>query len=66
MKILRVRDLCDRLGVSRATAYRHILNDPDFPAPRQITPTICGWLSDEVDRWIESRPVAGGGRADEK
>ncbi len=28
-----------------------------FPAPRQIGPKRIGWISSEVQKWLESRPV---------
>ena len=53
-RVIRTRDLCDRLGLSRTTLHR-LRERGDFPEPIQLGPNSVGWLSSDVQAWIESR-----------
>ena len=55
MTLIRPKDLGKVLGCCRDTA-RKIAKSPDFPAPRKVYGDIYGWLSEEVDQWLRSRP----------
>ncbi len=57
MRLLRLHDLVERLGISRATVYRWE-KDGLLPPRRQIGPNAVGWLEDEIDDFILERPVA--------
>ena len=59
-KVLRNSAVTAKLGVGRTTLWR-LIRAGDFPAPRQVTPTVIGWLESEVDRWLADRPTATGG-----
>ena len=56
-RILRDAELRERVGLGRTTIWR-MERAGEFPRRRQIGGNIVGWLSSEVDEWIESRPVA--------
>lgn len=58
-QLLRPRSAARKLDVSRATFYR-FSKLPDFPAAVKIGPRAVGWLSHELDAWIESRRAQGG------
>jgi predicted DNA-binding transcriptional regulator AlpA len=53
-RILRVKEVVQRIGVSRTTLWR-LERRGDFPARRQISPGAVGWLETEVESWINQR-----------
>jgi prophage regulatory protein len=55
-EILREREVLRRTGLSRTTRWR-LARKGQFPAPRQISPGAIGWLSYEIDMWVEGRSV---------
>lgn len=57
-KIERKPSVLERTGLSHSALHREIAAGR-FPRPRRLTERTSGWLSDEVDAWIRSRPVAG-------
>jgi len=72
--VLRMKQVIERLGVSRSTVYdwmnpqspRHA---QDFPLPIRLSAVAgrgaVGWLESDICRWIESRDCAvsrAGGR----
>ena len=59
-KLLRVRAVLEKTGMSKTSLYRQI--NIDFPRPIQLTENTTAWRESEVDEWIESReatPVFG-------
>ena len=56
--LLRLPDVIVKVKLSRATIYRQV-HQGRFPPPRQLSTRCVRWLQSEIDRWIESRPVAG-------
>ena len=55
MKILRIQDVTAATGLSRTTLWRLERRD-DFPARVRLGLNSCGWVAEEVDNWIASRP----------
>jgi predicted DNA-binding transcriptional regulator AlpA len=53
-RLLRINEVLNISGLSRATLYREIALH-DFPAPLRISARSVAWLQDEVLQWIESR-----------
>ncbi len=51
---LRRKQVEARTGLSRSTIYEYVANG-DFPRPVQIGRRAVGWLSDEVDGWLQMR-----------
>jgi prophage regulatory protein len=47
-------------GASRSSIYSWVQQDI-FPKPRKLGPRRVGWVRSEVEAWIKSRAVAGGG-----
>ena len=54
VSLLSLNDVCQRVGLSRATLYR-IKKDParKFPEPCQPWPGANRWRSDEIQEWID-------------
>ncbi len=55
MKILRKPAMLAKTGQSYPTIYRQI-QAGTFPQPVQLGPNSVGWIEEEVDAWIKSRP----------
>ena len=55
MKILRVRDATRITGLSRTTLWR-LERRGDFPKRLRLSQNSCGWVAQEVEEWIASRP----------
>ncbi len=55
-KIIRLRGVMDRSGLSKSTIYR-LSNDPasGFPAAIRPTPHTVGWYESEIAAWVDSR-----------
>jgi predicted DNA-binding transcriptional regulator AlpA len=64
MKILRQGQVAERVGLSRTTLWR-MERKGLFPHRRRITENVVGWLEEEVDEWLASREVVGGGASRE-
>lgn len=59
VRILRLKDVCDRLGVSRSTIYNWLDRDSkyykaDFPRPMRVSIAIIGFLENEIDDFVSS------------
>jgi prophage regulatory protein len=53
-RILRMKQTKERTGLSRSTLYT-LIKEGKFPAPISLGARAVGWLSSDVDAWIESR-----------
>jgi prophage regulatory protein len=53
-RILRDREVRERVGLSRATIWR-MIRSGDFPAPVRLGPQSVGWIEREVGDWIAER-----------
>lgn len=58
LKVLRLKQVIDRTGLSRATHYVLMSTDPTHPKKIQLTKRSIGFLESEVDAWIEARAAA--------
>lgn len=54
MRILRLKQLEIRTGLSKATLYK-LIKAGEFPAQKQLGLRSVGWLENDVNAWIESR-----------
>ena len=52
-RILRLRTVLDRTGLSRSTLYRKIERGT-FPAQVRISERCIGWREADIDRWLRS------------
>ena len=50
-KILRMRTVLLRTGLSRSTIYRK-MKDGTFPIQLQLSEHCCGWRESAINRWI--------------
>ena len=55
MKVLRVRAVCELLGVSRTTLWRWE-RAGQFVSRRQLGPGVVGYIDDDVTTWLSARP----------
>lgn len=51
---LRIAEVVEAVGLSRATVYRLIESD-GFPKPVKLSPKRVAWLRSEVEAWLETR-----------
>lgn len=61
MRILRDKQVADKIGGSRATVWRKAKTEPDFPKPLKISAGITGWIEAEVEAYLERRIAAARG-----
>lgn len=54
LRILRVKDVTRRTGLSRTTLWR-LERVGEFPARRRLSSNAVGWIAAEVDAWIRAR-----------
>ena len=54
-EIVRLPELIKRIGLSRSSIYARINTDPTFPQPLSLGGRSVGWISEEVDAWLENR-----------
>ena len=54
-RMLRMPDVCLRIGLSRQTVYRMIRRG-QFPPGVKLTSWAVGWRATDVEAWLQSRP----------
>jgi prophage regulatory protein len=54
MKVLRLRGVLDRTGLSRTTIWR-LEEAGTFPRRRKLSAGAVGWMEEEIDRWLHER-----------
>ncbi|MGN5076583.1 helix-turn-helix transcriptional regulator [Aeromonas veronii] len=59
-RILRRKEVCEKLGISRSTLYNWLSPNSayfviDLPKPIRLGRRTIGWISDEIENWINSR-----------
>jgi predicted DNA-binding transcriptional regulator AlpA len=57
MRLLRKRELLEKVPLSYKRIWE-LEREGRFPARRQVGPHSVAWREDEVDRWVESLPLA--------
>lgn len=56
MKLLRIRDVIALTGLSRMTIYR-MERQQNFPSRRRLGVNSVAWIENEINTWIETRPI---------
>jgi prophage regulatory protein len=56
-KILRLKAVLERTGLTRSMAYA-LAKEGKFPHPVPLGARAVGWLESEVDQWIAERVSA--------
>lgn len=54
VRLLRIRQVCERTGLSRSTVYE-LVSEHELPKPIQISARTVGWVESEIDSFIRSR-----------
>jgi prophage regulatory protein len=62
-KLIRLKTVLDRTGLSRSTLYRKI-GEGTFPRQVSISVHGTGWHESAVDRWIADPPAYREDRAE--
>jgi prophage regulatory protein len=62
-KILRLKQLTERIGLGRSTIYDRMnvhspRYDATFPKPIKLGAAAIGWIDSEITSWIEQRMTA--------
>ena len=52
-----VEQVAERLTVSKATVWRYVAQNPEFPRPIKLSPGCARWRADEVDDWLAAREI---------
>jgi prophage regulatory protein len=53
-KILRIKEVCQKAGLSRSTIYVLISQDL-FPKSIVLASRRVGWIESEIDDWIQQK-----------
>lgn len=61
MRVIRMPEVKQRIGLSRSKIYTLIASN-DFPRKIHLGLRAIGFLSNEIDMWIEARVMAGAAR----
>lgn len=56
-KIYRPREVSRLLGISKSTLYAWVRQDI-FPPPLRLGLRSTGWTVDQINNWINSKPVS--------
>jgi len=64
LKILRFKEVCEKLGKSRVQTWRDI-RDGKFVAPVRLGPNSVGFFEHEVDAHLEGLPRVHWAREDQ-
>jgi prophage regulatory protein len=59
-RLLRSRDVCERLAISRTTLWRLLRTDPSFPRPIRLLSKGDRYDADEINAWLASRVARHG------
>lgn len=54
---IKIADVSRITTLSRASIYRKLKDDPDFPRPRKLGANRIAWLSSEVEEYVLSREM---------
>lgn len=65
-RFIRIREVCRRLGISRASIYLRLQKgsrhyDPSFPTQVRLGPNTVAWLEAHIDAWVAQRVDAARG-----
>ena len=55
MKVLRFSQVEEMTGLSRIMIWR-LEKNFEFPKRIQLTTNTVGWIEEEIQEWLESRP----------
>ena len=53
-RVLRLKNVCDRTGLSRSSIYLK-MSQNEFPKPIRLGKRSVGWLEADIQVWIAAR-----------
>jgi len=53
-RVIRPKELCRLIGLSRQTLWR-LYKSGELPPPRQLSARNVGWLYSEIVQWLRDR-----------
>ena len=56
---LRFGDLKARNVVKSWAQLKRLVENYGFPPGRMLSPNVRAWTDDEIDEWLETRPIEG-------
>jgi prophage regulatory protein len=54
MQVIRPRELCAQLSISRTTLWR-LSKSEDFPKPIPLGDRLVGYIQNEIDQYIQAK-----------
>lgn len=57
-RVIRLKEVSDKLGLSKATVWLYVRTRDDFPKPIRLGANSVGWLESEIDAFIDARIAA--------
>jgi len=51
-KLLRVTDVAEMFGVSKASIWNWAKDNPNFPKPANLTPKVTVWKLSELNTYL--------------
>lgn len=54
MKIIRLKTVCEKTGLSRSAIYA-LVRKKSFPKQIGLNPKTVGWIEDEVNAWLAAK-----------
>lgn len=57
-RIIRQKEVSEKLGLSKATIWTYVRTRDDFPKPIRLGANSVGWLESEIDAFIDARIAA--------
>jgi prophage regulatory protein len=52
--ILRISEVCRRTGLSKSQIHRLAI-DAEFPRPVRLGKRAVGWVTTDIEAWLQSR-----------
>ena len=62
MRLERLPQVITRTSLSRAHLYS-LINRGAFPRPNRVGKRAVAWATEDIDEWINSRPLGGSWRS---
>ncbi|MGZ4998327.1 MAG: helix-turn-helix transcriptional regulator [Methylobacter sp.] len=57
MSLLKLKDVIEKVKLSRSSIYS-LSKAGAFPAPLRLSERRIAWRTEDVDNWLNNRPVA--------
>ena len=60
-QMIRMPEVARTTSLSKSTIY-DLIKANKFPRPKRLGKRAVGWLADDIQNWIENRPLDGNWR----